>query len=216
MHENRARFCGSLLAAGLVVFMIGAVFWQFTFQLPVLADTLRSVGAESARWLWIHAWLAGGVVITMAGLSVWVEIQRDAGEKSRTPAGVTLYLVGAILWLIAIGIRVTIQAWAADEVLEGRGVPAIYPAIHRLAGLLYAAHMLLSYVSTFLLGLGVVSSGVLSKRTGWLGVVGGSVFSLGFLLARGGPFAPPFMAHLYSCWLGSMLLWKTRRRSTEW
>jgi hypothetical protein len=69
--------------------------------------------------------------------------------------------------------------------------------------------MLLSYVSAVLLGLGVVGSGILSARTGWIGVVGGAIFALGFLLARGGPFAPPFMAHLYTFFLGVMLLRKT-------
>ncbi len=209
MPLDHERFCGWMLTAGLVVFMIGAVGWRMGFQSPVLAETLRNVGSQSARWLWIHAWIAAGVLLTVMGLAAWLEIARAAGDRSRTPAGVTLYAVGAVLWLIAIGIRVTVQSWAAGEVVGGRGVPEIYPAIHRLAGLLYAAHMLVAYVSAILLGLGVLRSGILSALTGWIGVVGGAIFALGFLLARGGPFAPPFMAHLYSFLLGVMLLRKT-------
>jgi hypothetical protein len=164
------------------------------------------VGEERGRWLWIHVWLAAGVLLTVGGLITWTEIQWEAGERLLTPVGVSMFVIGAVLWLLAMGIRVTIEDWAAGEVLSGNGVPAIYPSIHRLAGLLYAAHMVLSYVSAFVLGTGVLSSHVLSSRLGWVGVIGGAVSTVGFVLARGGPFAPPFLAHLYSCALGIMLL----------
>jgi hypothetical protein len=208
MLANEARSCGWLLVAGFVVFLLGAVFWRYAFQGPILAETLRSVGAENSRWLWIHAWIAAGSVLTAVGLSQWVEIQRAAGERLRTPAAVTLYVLGVALWLVGIGIRVTIQTWAADEVLAGRGVPAMYAAIHRLAGVLYAAFMILSYVASAVLGLGILRSGVLSASTGFVGLVGGALFTLGFIVVRGGPFAPPIMALLYTLWLGVALLRK--------
>lgn len=208
MLVNEMRSCGWLLVAGFVVFLVGAVFWRFAFQAPVLADTLRSVGSQSTRWLWIHAWIAAGSIVTVVGLAQWVEIQRAAGERLRTPAAFTLYLFGVVLWLVGIAIRLTLQMWAADEVLAGKGVPAVYPAVHRLAGVMYAAFMLLSYVSTAVLGLGVLRSSVLSASTGWVGLVGGAVFALGFVGVRGGPFAPPIMALLYTLWLGITLLRK--------
>jgi hypothetical protein len=196
------------LVAGFVVFLTGAALWRFDFQAPVLEDTLRSVGEEPSRWLWIHGWIAAGSIVTAVGLSQWAELQRAAGERLRTPAAVTLYVLGVALWLVGIGIRVTIQTWAAGEVLAGRGVPAMYPAVHRLAGVMYAAFMILSYVSSAVLGLGVLRSSVLPASTGWIGLVGGAVFALGFVAVRGGPFAPPIMALLYTLWLGVALLRK--------
>src|SRR5262245_61219104 len=136
-----ARPGGWLLCAGLAVFLVGAVFWRMSFQAPPLSDQLKSVAAHPAIWTWIHAWIAAGVVVTTAGLAVWVEVQRQAGERVATPIAFTLYLVGALLWLVAIALRLTVQQWAGGQALQG-AVPVIYPSIHRLSGLLYAAHML--------------------------------------------------------------------------
>jgi hypothetical protein len=206
MSVNPQRFCAILLISGLVVFMVGAVLWKLDFQSRDLGHVLRSVAAERGRWLWIHAWIAAGVVLSVGGLVAWVDVQRQAGESTLTPVAVAIFALGAVLWLVAIGMRVTVQDSAAAEVLAGAGVPSGYPALHRLAGLLYAAHMLLSYLSVAVLGWGVLNSGVLSARTGWAGIAGGSVGAVGFVLLQGGPFAPPFMAHVYSCALGVLLL----------
>jgi hypothetical protein len=189
------------------VFLVGAVFWKpVEFQMPQLADTLRNVGHRPRLWLWIHVWIAAGVVLTTAGLVVWTEGQRAAGELVATPVGLLLYQVGALLWLVALAMRVTVQPWAAAEVLATGQVPAVYPSLHRLAGALYAAHMALSYLSASALGLGILRSGVLSARAGWTGVIAGAVCAIGFVALGGGPFAMPVLAHAYTCALGVMIL----------
>jgi hypothetical protein len=78
--------------------------------------------------------------------------------------------------------------------------------MHRLAGLLYAAHMVLSYLSFVALGTGILRSGLLGRGVGWTGVAGGGALVVGFIALRGGPFAPPFLAHLYTFVLGVSLL----------
>lgn len=203
---SEARSCGWLLCAGLVVFLVGAVVWRpALFQAPLLSDQLKNVAAHRVAWLWIHAWLAAGVVVTTAALSVWVELQRQAGERLATPIAFTIYLVGAVLWLAAMAMRITVQEWAARQAVEGV-VPDIYPSIHRLGGLLYAVHMVLSYAAFVALGAGVLRSGIIGRGLGWGGVVGGGGFFVGFLALGGGPFAPPFLAHVYTFALGVALL----------
>jgi len=203
---SEARSCGWLLCAGLILFMVGAVLWRPSwFQAPLLSDQLKSVAAHRTTWIWIHAWFAAAVVVTTAGLSVWVELQRQAGERLATPIAFTLYLVGAVLWLVAIALRLTVQQWASGQAVAGL-VPDVYPSIHRLSGLLYAAHMVLSYVSFAALGGGVLRSGILGPGPGWVGVVGGGAFAVGFVAFGGGPFGPPFLAHLYTFVLGVQLL----------
>src|SRR5437868_13029698 len=106
---SEARSCGWLLCAGLILFMVGAVLWRPSwFQAPLLSDQLKSVAAHRTVWIWIHLWLAAGVVVTTAVLSVWVELQRQAGERLATPIAFTLYLVGAVLWLVAMALRLTV------------------------------------------------------------------------------------------------------------
>jgi hypothetical protein len=203
---DTARWCGWLLIAGLVVFFVGAALWRpAEFQAPVLGDALRNVAKRRGIWLWIHVWMAGGVVLTIAGLSVWTEIQRQSGDALATPIGQQLFLVGGVLWLLAMALRLTVQDFAATEALKGR-VPEIYPSIHRLAGVLHAVHMVLSYLSAAALGAGILRSGVLSPAMGWTGLIGGGAFAIGFVALGGGPFAMPFLAHVYTFTIGVLLL----------
>jgi hypothetical protein len=197
---------GWILCAGLVVFMVGAVLWRPSwFEAARLSDQLKNVAAHPAVWTWIHVWMAAGVVVTTAGLAVWVEVQRQAGERLATPIAFTLYLIGAICWLVAIALRLTVHEWAAGQAVQGV-VPEVSPAFHRLSGLLYAAHMVLAYLAFAALGAGVLRSGILGRGFGWTGVAGGGACALGFLLLRGGPFAPPFIAHVYTFVLGIKIL----------
>src|SRR5262245_56933276 len=134
---NEARPVGWLLCGGFAIFMVGAVLWRMSFQAPLLSDQLKSVASHPRVWTWIHVWIAAGVVVTTAGLAVWAELQRQAGERLATPIGFTLYLVGALLWLVAIALRLTVQEWAGGQALQGV-VPDVYPSLHRLSGMLYA------------------------------------------------------------------------------
>lgn len=205
MASIERMWCGRLLVGGFGAFMIGAVFWRLEFQAPAAADALRSIAEHHTVWLWIHGWLALGTVIAIAGLIAWAEIQRQAGERLATPIGAMLFAVGALLWLAAIGIRVTVEDWAAGETIKG-AIPAIYHPLHHLAGVFYAAHMILAYGSAILLGLGVLRSKILPDRLGKAGLICGAMFLAGFLVFAGGPFGMPFLAQLYTFALGLTLL----------
>lgn len=203
------RWCGWLLSMGLPIFMVGAVFWRPSwFQAPLLSDVLRNQADHHWIWMWIHAWLATGVVVTAVGLGVWVELQREVGERVATPAAVVLYLIGAVLWLVAIALRVTVQEWASQQSLSGV-VPTGYASVHALSGLLHAGHMVLSYVSVVALGAGLLRP----RGFAWTGVVAGTACGAGFVLLRGGPFGAPVLAHVYSFALGVHLLRSERFRS---
>lgn len=205
MSPIERTWCGRLLTGGFVVFMIGAVFWRSGFQAPEAADALRSMAEHRVAWLWIHSWIAAGTILAVAGLTAWAEIQRQAGERLATPVGVMLFAVGALLWLAAIGLRVTVEAWAAQEAASG-AIPAIFFPLHRLAGVFYAAHMILAYGAAILLGLGVLRSKILPDRLGKAGLIGGAVFLASFVVFAGGPFGMPFLAQLYTLALGLTLL----------
>ena len=58
---------GTLLTAGLGVFLVGATAWRMVYQQP-LAESLPVVHSDRRRWIWIHVWMIGGVVITSAGV----------------------------------------------------------------------------------------------------------------------------------------------------
>ena len=204
-----ASWTARLLVAGLVIFFIGAALWlPSEFQAASLVDCLRHIAARPARWRWIHAWMACGLVIELAGVRGLCELLREAGERLATPIAATLFQTGAVLWLLAMALRVTIQEWAATETIDG-ALPAVYPSVHRLAGLLHASHMILSYLAAAGLGAGVLRSGILPSWLGWTGVVAGSSFALAFGAFRVGLLGMPFLALVYPCLLG-VQLWRLR------
>ena len=85
-------------------------------------------------------------------------------------------------------------------------VPQGYEALDRFAGLLMAAHMVTAYASWAFLGAGLLQSGAGPSWLGWAGVVTGSVLAVGYVALRGGPFAPPILAHVYTAVVGIGLL----------
>jgi hypothetical protein len=210
---NEARWCGWLLFAGLLLFMVGAVRWNLRYQATRLEDALQTIARESGRWMWIHAWMAAGVLTTVAGLALWMDVQRSLGECIVTPIGFYEFLIGAVLWLTALVLRVTVADWAARETVI-REVPSAYPPFHAANAVLHASHMVLAYVAAALFGVGVLRAGVLPGAVGWVGIACGVSFAVGFVV-RGrshfGFLGAPFLALVYPFALGMCLL-----RSNAW
>jgi hypothetical protein len=204
--QLHARWCGWFLIAGFVVFFVGAAGWlPAEFEARPLPEMLRHVAEREGRWLWIHIWMAAGVIISIAGLVAWTELQRQSGERLMTPIASNLFVVGAVLWLLAMALRVTVGVWAAREALAG-SMPAIYPSVHRLAGSLHGAHMALSYVTFIALGYGVLRSGIVPALAGWIGIAAGAVGVIAFVGLRIGLLGMPFLALTYPFALGVLLL----------
>ena len=85
-------------------------------------------------------------------------------------------------------------------------VPLAYQRQYRVASALYVAQMLLSYATFTLLGGAMLKGSVFPVWLGWTGVVSGAVGFVGFVMARGGPFGPPILAHLFGLVVGMVIL----------
>jgi hypothetical protein len=66
--------------------------------------------------------------------------------------------------------------------------------------------MLLSYATFAFLGAAMLNGSLLPAWLGWFGVALGVVALVGFLLTRGGPFAPPILAHSFGLLVGIVML----------
>ena len=73
-------------------------------------------------------------------------------------------------------------------------------------GVLHGIHLLTAYVSWIFIGSAVVSTEIMAEWTGWLGIGLGATGAIGYATFKGGPFAPPILAHVYPCYLGVALL----------
>ena len=196
---------GGLLIGGFVVFLVGAALWKLDYQRP-LPEAMLAIAQSLRRWRWIHTWMIGGVAITIAGLGTLARLLADSGELIYGTVGFVLFAVGGIVWLVAVAWRITVLAQASREMEQTDRVPGGIEGWSEWFGVLHSIHLLTAYVSWTFLGSAVVSTEIVPQWLGWLGVGLGVAGALGYTALKGGPFAPPFLAHLYPFVLGIALL----------
>ena len=196
---------GGLLIGGFVLFLIGAAFWKSDYQRP-LPEALLAIAQSPRRWRWIHIWMIGGVIISIAGLGALARIFAASGELVYSTVGFVLFAVGGTVWLVAAAWRVSSLASAARETEQTGAVPPGTQGWSDWFGALHSVHLLTAYVSWAFLGSAVVSSELVADWIGWLGAGLGVAGAAGYTALKGGPFAPPILAHLYPFILGIALL----------
>ena len=196
---------GGLLIGGFAVFLVGAALWKSDYQRP-LPESLLAIAQSARRWRWVHTWAIGGVVITVAGLGAFARLLADSGDLVYGTVGFVLFAMGGVVWLVAAAWRLTSHLLASREIERTGTVPGGIEGWGDWFGALHRIHLLTAYVSWTFLGSAVVSTVIVSQWIGWLGVGMGVAGALGYVALRGGPFAPPILAHLYPLILGIALL----------
>ncbi len=196
---------GGLLIGGFVFFSVGAALWKTDYQRS-LPEALMAIAQSQRRWRWIHTWMIGAVAITIAGLGALARLLADSGELVYGTVGFVLFAVGGTLWLVAVAWRLTALVMAARETEQTGTIPGGTEGWSEWFGVLHSIHLLTAYVSWTFLGSAVVSSEMVAEWLGWLGVGLGVGGAAGYAAFKGGPFAPPILAHLYPFILGIALL----------
>ena len=196
---------GGLLIGGFVIFLVGAAFWKLDFQRP-LPEALLAIAQSPKRWRWIHTWMIAGVAITIAGLGALARLLAESGELIYGTVGFVLFAVGGIVWLVAAAWRLTALVLASQETKRTGTVPEEIKGWIQWFGVLHSIHLLSAYLSWTFLGSSIVSSGIVPQWLGWLGIGLGAAGVVGYIALKGGPLAPPFLAHLYPFILGIALL----------
>jgi len=197
---------GVVLVAGLVAFLTGAVFWKPAVYQQALPQALAAMAKDAARLRWIQSWMMVGIGTTTLGVALLARRIDLDGEHLWSTLGAACFALGAPLMLVSLAFGLTVRPWAADETVAKGEVPRGYEALDRFAGLLMATHMVTAYASWAFLGAALLRSGTVPAWLGWSGVGAGSLFAVGFVAFRGGPFAPPFLAHVYTAVIGIVLL----------
>jgi hypothetical protein len=197
---------GTLLVAAFMVFLAGAGFWLVReFEQP-LAVRLCAVAAHQRRWMWIHAWMIAGTLMSLLAVSSLVRLLRDDGGGRWATVGWVLFAIGCFAMLASLIFGVTATPRAAMESLRTGVVPLAYQGRQRIASALYVSHMLLSYATFAALGCAMLRSSIVPVWLGWTGVASGTVGFTGFLVMRGGPFGPPIIAHAFGLLVGIVML----------
>ena len=197
---------GILLISAFVIFLAGAGFWLVReFEQPLPAR-LRAVDAHARRWMWIHAWMLPGTVTSVWAVASLVRILRADHGGILATMGFAAFASGCLAMLASLAFGLTATPRAARETVRTNSVPLTYQRRYRVASALYVTHMLLSYATFAMLGGAMLKGSLFPAWLGWTGVVSGAVGFVGFVVAHGGPFGPPIIAHSFGLLVGIVIL----------
>ena len=200
------RLTAILLIAACTIFLVGAGFWLVReFEQP-LALRLAAVARHHRRWMWIHAWMCAGTLISVPAIASLVALLRN--DRGGWPAATALVLfpAGCVAFLGALIVGMTATRTAAAAANNTGSVPPAYVRVHRLASRLHVVFMMLSYATFVLLGLAMLRGSLMPAWVAWVGVTAGLAGLVGYPLLRGGPFAPPIIAHSFGLLVGIVIL----------
>jgi len=142
------RTAALLLLIGGIVFLVGAFWPPWEQWYSPLKRSLQVIGEHRAAWYWIHTCFVIGVVLTMLGFVAFAGARNRAGSGSTlTDLTATLYVVGGVFWLVSVAFRVTVQVWAANEVIATDAIPTTYEAWHRFSGVMFMLYIAMAYLA---------------------------------------------------------------------
>ncbi len=204
------HFTGITLILGTLLFSVGGGLYtpikdeqgSFIFGLPP-REWLRLVFAHPRLWRWATILFISGVVVTVLGLAMLTSLLRDTGDRAFSQLGLIAFLFGAVLWVISLAFRLSIDPWAAQETAKTAVIPDFYVPLTRWTGVLFVIYTVLAFSALAAYGGAVLSTPVLPHWVGWLAIVYG-LAGLGLLGFSGD--APPFLHHLMPLLIGILLL----------
>ena len=202
--HDAALWAAVLLISGFVTFIIGAARWKFDYQ-AALPEAMAAWHRDAGRMRWIHSWMITATVVAVLGLVAFREMQTIVGERLCASIGLVLWVVGAVLMVVALVWRMTILADAAARRVEQDAVPEGAAAQAAFGGWVFWIHIMLSHLATIFLAISVLESGSLASWVGWTGIAIGALLFLGNA-AQLGPAAPPILVHLWFLIVGIAIL----------
>jgi hypothetical protein len=204
MITSVPRIVGWLLLLGAVVFWAGAFTPPYRQWMGVpIEEYLSIVGAHRRNWFAMHVLFGLGTVITVAGLAGLSIALRASGDRFWATVAIALFSLAAVLWLVQVAFRVSVEPWAAGELARDGRVPAIFPALQRWMGALFAVFMLTGYLALAAFGAALLASPTLPRWAGWVALVFGLVAVPGFATVV---FQPPLMLFVVPFVLGIAVL----------
>ncbi len=185
-HFN-ARLAGFLLIFGAAAVWLGAITY--------VGMSLPEVAAHRTDHLFtVGGFLVGGLV-SLAGFAVLRAQLRERGDVLFSQLGLLALIIGTVCWILHLGFRATVMLAAAQESVAT--APTWYQPLRLWAGAMYAAYMVLAYLSIASYGVAMLKTGSVGKGWGRTFVAFGLIAATGFV-AQGWwdvPLAVQFMPY---------------------
>ncbi len=204
------HFTGLALILGALLFLCGAGLYtairdtkgNLIFGLPP-REWLRVVFDHPHLWRWATLLFMCGVVVTILGLALLTTLLLDAGDRAFSPLALIAFAFGAVLWVIHLAFRLSIDPWAAQETAKTTVLPEFYVPLTLWIHALFVIYTILAFSAMVAYGGAVLTTHVLPQWVGWTTIVY-SLAGLGLLAFTSD--APPFLHHLMPLLMGILLL----------
>ncbi|MBI4483028.1 MAG: hypothetical protein HY652_09075 [Acidobacteria bacterium] len=200
--EAKSQLAG--LAAGL--FIVGAViFWIGAMSFPGMR--LEGIAANQPGHFLTSATFLVATVISLAGLTFFTLVLREAGDRFLSILGLVAFLFGAVFWVTHLAFRLTVMVSAAQEMARTAVPPPWYEPWYRWSGLLFGIYHVLAYLALVAYGAAVLKTALLARWVGWICIIFALV-SLPF-------FGAPLAIHVVPWLLGVFLLQHRSQQKTN-
>lgn len=193
-------FTRLLLIGSFVVFVAGAIGLVVGNWVSMsYEEGLPWIAAHPTTWTLSTILLAASLILCAGGLGVFNDYLPSGEARPLARLGFVTFLVGAIFWVLAMGFRLSIEAWAAQIFVESSSLPDSLTPLRMLQLTLDKVFMFASFLGSAIYGLALLKSPHFPSVLGWFAVGYGLVGATAEAIS-GGPI--PGMALIVPLILG--------------
>ena len=189
-----ARLGGVLLIFGAAFVWPGAVSF--------VGMDLQGIAAHREDHLFTVGGFLVGSLVSLAGFTALRAQLRESGDVLFSQLGLLALVIGTMCWILHLAFRATVMLVAAQE--SAATAPTWYQALRLWAGAMYAAYMVLAYLSIAFFGAAMQKTRWAGKGWGRTFVAFGLISAATFVARVGGDF--PLMVQFMPYAMGMILL----------
>jgi hypothetical protein len=196
LHASRMWLSGALLIFGAVLVWLGAVSFP--------GMDLEQIAARRAGHLFTVGGFLAGALVSLAGFAALRVELRERGDALLSLLGLLALAMGTVCWIFHLGFRATVMVAVAQETASAS--PAWYQPLRLWSGAMYAAYMLLAYLSIAAFGGAMRKPGLVGKAWGRALVAMGLLWAVAFLAGGQLGSALPLTVQFLPYAMGMLLL----------
>jgi hypothetical protein len=211
MDTTLLRWASILMLAGGIAFWIGAFIPPYKqWMTSDTREYLTIIHTHKINWYFIASFMMVGVVATFLAIQLMSQAaQFSSLGKLYSILSASAYSFGAIFVIINFAFRLTVTVWAGDRLIANGELEPSFQTWMDWSNLLFAAYMILAYLSIGFFGLALQDLDIVPYWVIWFCILFGFGGILGFIVQL--PlFAPPLMIHLPFIITGVVLLLKMK------
>ena len=178
---SELRLTGTFLILSSMIFLVAATFFtiRFILELPV--------GNTPAFFLWERSLVIAALLAALLSFTLLKRVLEAAGDNILAPMALVLFLVAAILAVVAETI-----SFPSDDI--------VYPPI--------VAYVILSFLGQAVFGMALLRTGLLPRWVGWVTVIWNLAMLIFLVITKPQDMYYPWLHYIAPLLIGITLLRK--------